>query len=84
MSCGKPCACASYRDHLLSISVGAAALPTRKAEVANTTAKEVVLGRDMDAYKRLRANGVQPKGIDGSAHLEKHASDQTQIERGLL
>lgn len=39
---------------------------------------------DMDAYARLRANGLQPKGIDGSAALEKHADTQMEVEMGHL
>lgn len=38
----------------------------------------------MDAYQRIRRNGLQPKGIDGSAQLEKHAETQQEIEMGHL
>lgn len=34
----------------------------------------------MDAYARLRRNGVQPKSIDGSAELERGASTVHEIE----
>ena len=40
--------------------------------------------QDMPAYKRLRAHGLQPKGIDGSATLERHANDQMEVELGHL
>lgn len=76
--------CASYRDHVASVSISAAAMPSRKAAVADQGARDAVLGRDMDAYKRLRADGVQPSGIDGCAHLEKHADQQVQVERRNL
>lgn len=84
MPCGKPCDCGSYRDHLLSVGISATAMPSRKPQVAATTAREVVLSKDMDAYKRLRRDGEQPRGIDGSAVLEQRATDRTDIERGLV
>jgi hypothetical protein len=34
----------------------------------------------MDAYKLLRREGLQPKQIDGSSILEKHATQKWQIE----
>jgi hypothetical protein len=36
--------------------------------------------KDMDAYKRLRREGLRPKQIDGSATLEKHATEKWHIE----
>jgi hypothetical protein len=32
--------------------------------------KERLLGRDLDAYKRIRKSGGQPETIDGSAKFE--------------
>ena len=40
--------------------------------------------RDMPAYKRLRQQGLQPKGIDGCADLETRAHDQFEIETGSI
>ena len=40
--------------------------------------------KDMPAYKRLREDGLQPPGIDGSAALEAHAVTSKQIEMGTL
>jgi len=40
--------------------------------------------RDMAAYKRLRKNGLQPKGIDGCADLETRATTQQEIEMGHI
>jgi hypothetical protein len=39
---------------------------------------------DMPAYHRLRMQGLQPKAIDGCAALERHASDQMEVEMGHL
>jgi hypothetical protein len=41
--------------------------------VADLNAKERVLDKDLDAYKRIRKTGGQPTKIDGSAKLEKIA-----------
>jgi len=38
----------------------------------------------MPAYKRLRANGIQPKRIDDAATLESRATDQLEIEMAQL
>jgi hypothetical protein len=43
-----------------------------------------VLDKDLDAYKRLRQNGVQPRKIDGSANVEKRAEEKWQVETGIL
>jgi hypothetical protein len=34
----------------------------------------------MPAYKRLRKQGLQPRAIEGSSLLEKHATEKWQIE----
>lgn len=36
--------------------------------------------KDMDAYARLRASGVQPKSIEGSAELERFAFTTHEVE----
>lgn len=82
MACGKPCNCETYRDHLLSVGFAAAAMPSRKGAVAHTEAKERVLRQDLDAYKRLRRDGLQPPQIDGSARIEKRATTASQVESG--
>ncbi|MGA8330453.1 MAG: hypothetical protein WB777_14290 [Mycobacterium sp.] len=38
----------------------------------------------MDAYKRLKANGLQPPRWRGSAELEKHATTEVEITRGKV
>lgn len=71
-----------YGCHLLSINIGAAALPTRKAEVRRTEEKERLLSKDLPAYKRLRDDGLQPRNIDGSADLEGKVTSQFDIDLG--
>lgn len=82
--CGRPCGCASYRDHLLSVGIGAAALPTRKGGVSETERKERELSKDLRSYRNLRLDGLQPPRIDGSHRLEQHADHALEVESGRL
>jgi hypothetical protein len=38
----------------------------------------------MDAYKRLRISGVQPKQIGGSAEIEAQATEKWEAEHGVI
>lgn len=57
---------------------------TRGAKVAEVNKTERNWNKDMPAYKRLRANGLQPKRIDGAANVEKRAQEGWQVETGIL
>lgn len=46
--------------------------------------REVALSKDLDAYKRLRQNNVQPKCIDGASRVEARAQEKWQVESGIL
>jgi hypothetical protein len=37
---------------------------------------------DMAAYKRLRADGVQPRSVDGAAVVEREATHEMEIKMG--
>lgn len=67
------------------LSIAASATPTRKggARAAVINQKDKVLEKDLDAYKRLRQEGLQPQAIDGSAVVEKRAEHKWQVETGL-
>lgn len=67
------------------LSIAASATPTRKggARAATINQKDKVLEKDLDAYKRLRQEGLQPQAIDGSAVVEKRAEHKWQVETGL-
>ena len=52
----------------------------RSDHTANVIKKDTQLGKDLDAYKRLRAAGTQPPMIDGSAQREL-LSKQHEVER---
>jgi hypothetical protein len=59
-------------------------MPTRKPESKRIIEKERVLDKDLDAYRRLRQNGQQPKNIDGAAIVEKRAEENWQVATGIL
>lgn len=65
---------------IASTSFGANSTTTRGAAVAETNRTARNWDKDMPAYKRLRKNGLQPKQIDGSAELEKKATERWQVE----
>lgn len=52
-------------------------------EVADIKRRDAQLVKDRDAYKRLRADGVQPNQVDGSAVLESRAVEQIDIDMKL-
>lgn len=71
----------SYRDHLVGFSIAAVAIPTRsKSDVLSGLVREKRWHRDMDAYKRLRKDGIQPPQIDGSALRERQGQDIYDVE----
>lgn len=84
MSCGHPCQCGTYREHLLSIGFASSAMPTRRPEAAAINQKEAGWDKDMPAYKRLRKEGLQPRHIDGAARLEAHADHEIEVTAGKL
>lgn len=67
------------------LAVAASATPSRRggARAATINQKDKVLDKDLDAYKRLRQEGLQPRAIDGSAAAESRAEHKWQIETGL-
>lgn len=75
MTCKRGC-CIDQKSHYRSIVIAGApssqTVQTRQADA------------DMDAYRRLRQDGLQPKSITGSAALEKAADVPFEIESGRL
>jgi hypothetical protein len=66
------------------VRMGTNTTTSRGARVAEVNQTERNWNKDMPAYKRLRANGLQPKKIDGSAEVEKKAQESWQVETGIL
>lgn len=67
------------------LAIAASAMPTRRggARAATINQKDKALEKDLDAYKRLRQEGLQPQAIDGSAAAESRAEHRWQVETGL-
>lgn len=63
------------REKLLSIGV------MKKSKDAG---RDRQLSKDLDAYKRLRKQGMQPPRIDGSARLESEAVSDIEIRTGVV
>ena len=78
------------RKYFGEVHIAASATPTRgthngkEINWSATKAKEESKAEDMAAYKRLRSEGIQPKGIDGSAHIEKHAGTKWEAQAGTV
>lgn len=66
------------------VTFGAESMPTRKSREVGLINKERQWDTDMDAYKRLRNDGLQPQKIDGSANIEAKAEEKYQVETGLV
>lgn len=81
-SCTDPNCTLTYREHLLGISVSAAALPSRSQseDVVSTLVREKRWDRDIGAYKRLRDDGYQPPQIDGAALRERQGKNEYDLE----
>ena len=85
---GHPASCADpdncnlrYRDHLVGFGIAAAAIPSRvQGECLDTLVREKRWQRDMDAYKRLRKDGMVVPRVDGSALRERQGTDAYDIE----
>lgn len=67
-----------------TISFGASATPGRRATTASQVKDEKGLVKDLDAYARLRKQGLQPPATRNAAALEQGATTATEIERGKV
>ena len=64
------------RDKILSLGV--------KKYSKEMDRKDAVLAKDLEAYKRLRKQGLQPPSVDGSARLESEAVSKVEIQTGVV
>lgn len=80
--CSTPGCDLPYGRHM-SFGISSAALPTRGgASVAERTVAEKQLSRDLDAYKALRRDGLQPPQIDGADRLTVEARCEEHVTMG--
>ena len=86
MSYGCRCHCENFLEHARGVNISPSATPSRNRgfEVASQNKRENVLVKDMKAYKSLRRQGLQPKGIDGSAEIATRADHQVEVETGKI
>jgi hypothetical protein len=71
-----------FACRISSVSMDSSCTPNRRKDAARINATESRWDRDMAAYKRLRADGLQPNKIDGAANVEKKAETAFQVESG--
>ena len=71
-------------DAVRSIVFGVGTMPTRHPGSQAVEAREKRWEKDMPAYKRLRQQGLQPKTIDGAAHIEAKAETRFEVESGQV
>ncbi len=66
-----------------TVAVAPSATPSRKggADAARINAKEKEWAKDHRAYRTLRAQGMQPRNVDGASKLE-NATDKFEVEAG--
>ena len=73
-----------FACRISSVSMDSSCTPNRRKDAARINQTEARWHKDMDAYKRLRKDGLQPKTIDGSANVEKKAEHAYQVETGFV
>lgn len=62
------------------VQIAPSMLISKGEQVRDADAREARWNRDIPAYQRMRAKGMQPPQIDGSAALEDKADDQLDID----
>ena len=67
-----------------TVSFGTGTMPTRHPGSQAVEDREKRWAKDMPAYKRLRQQGLQPKTIDGAAHIEAKAETRFEVESGQV
>ena len=74
-----------YACKISGVQFAPSSMPSRGkgARAARINATDSQWERDMAAYKRLVADGVQPPQIDGCAVVEREATSRIQVEYGL-
>lgn len=61
------------------VQIAPSALEGKGANVRQIKSKDRALDGDMNAYKRMRKQGLQPEKIDGAASVENNVADGFDI-----
>lgn len=83
-ACGRCFKCREGRGCIRSVGFAPTAMPNRFPEATRIVNTDKHWAADMEAYRRLRHNGIQPKRIDDSAELETRATDQFEVEMAKI
>lgn len=75
------CAPDCFGCKIQTVSMAASAMETR-SQAASIEKNTAIMHKDVEAYRRLRKDGVQPKSTKGAAELEKRAGSKWEIETG--
>jgi len=67
-----------------NVNFSPSSMPTRNSDAATRNAHEKRLEKDLPAYARLRAEGMQPKSTVGAAELESRANSRFEVEYGTV
>jgi hypothetical protein len=70
----------------MGVSFAPSAMPSRGegSDIAYGNKREKEMTQDHAAYKRMKAEGLQPKSVRGVADVERHAEDSREITEGKL
>lgn len=74
-----------YACRISGVQFAPSAMPSRNegAFARKNVQLEKQWDKDMDAYKRLRNDGLQPPQIDGAHVIEREAQTVAQVQTGL-
>ena len=76
------CPAGCFGCKVASVGFSATAMPTRKGSVTNRGQMESKMEKDVAAYRRLRANGLQPKATKDASIIERTADSKWEVETG--
>ena len=67
-----------------TVGVAPSAMPSRHPGAANSVYREKQLVKDLDSFKRMRLNGLEPRATRGAAKIESQAESSFEVASGQL
>ena len=85
--CGEPKPLSAFRegrhaDVCFACRVGSVQFTSMSPRAEDVRKRDRKFEKDAAAYKRLRKEGLQPRGVDNSALLETMADHRAQVDLG--
>lgn len=71
-----------FQCKITTFHIGAAAQPTRKPKLIEQATFARKATKDNEAYRRLRKEGYQPRGVKNAAKAESTAESRFELETG--